>query len=151
MTSSKQTYNQLAPHFRDYSKKRKTYLKSINQIILKHSPIQPQSVLDIGSGDGLRALKLFQKMNGQNLTLIDNSSHMITQAKLLQSSSISAIQADISDPAITHKLKGQFDVILCLWNVLGHIPSTEKRITSLKNIKSLLSPDGQIFLDVNNR
>jgi 2-polyprenyl-3-methyl-5-hydroxy-6-metoxy-1,4-benzoquinol methylase len=44
-----------------------------------------------------------------------------------------------------------FDAILCLWNVLGHIESNQKRLTALKNMKGLLSPKGTIFIDVNNR
>jgi len=37
-----------------------------------------------------------------------------------------------------------------LWNVLGHI-STEKRVLALRNMRSLLTPNGAIFLDVQSR
>ena len=46
---------------------------------------------------------------------------------------------------------GKFDVILCLWNVLGHLPDREARILALKNMANLLSRDGTLFIDVNNR
>lgn len=45
----------------------------------------------------------------------------------------------------------QFDAIICLWNVLGHISSEHKRLQALKNMRSLLSPAGRLFVDVQNR
>ena len=48
------------------------------------------------------------------------------------------------------ELSDRFDVITCLWSVLGHI-RTEKRQTTLKGLGKLLSPSGRFFLDVNHR
>ena len=45
----------------------------------------------------------------------------------------------------------RFDVITCLWNVLGHVPTAEKRLHALSAIASLLTPNGRFFLDVNHR
>ena len=45
----------------------------------------------------------------------------------------------------------RFDIITCLWNVLGHILTTEKRQCALSAISGLLSPKGKFFLDVNHR
>jgi 2-polyprenyl-3-methyl-5-hydroxy-6-metoxy-1,4-benzoquinol methylase len=46
---------------------------------------------------------------------------------------------------------GPFDAITCLWNVLGHIPSREKRVQALRNMSLLLADRGQLFIDINNR
>lgn len=43
-----------------------------------------------------------------------------------------------------------FDVITCLWNVLGHI-SAENRQHTLCAVAQLLCPNGKFFLDVNHR
>jgi 2-polyprenyl-3-methyl-5-hydroxy-6-metoxy-1,4-benzoquinol methylase len=45
----------------------------------------------------------------------------------------------------------RFEVITCLWNVLGHIPGSDKRIRALTNAAQLLSPDGLLFVDVIHR
>jgi hypothetical protein len=45
----------------------------------------------------------------------------------------------------------KFDVITCLWNVLGHVEGRAARIEGLSRMKALLSPDGSLFIDVNNR
>jgi SAM-dependent methyltransferase len=44
----------------------------------------------------------------------------------------------------------RFDVITCLWNVLGHV-ATENREHTLCAVAQLLSPDGKFFLDINHR
>ena len=45
----------------------------------------------------------------------------------------------------------RFSVITCLWNVLGHIETNQKRLAALARMRRLLSDDGVIFIDVNNR
>jgi 2-polyprenyl-3-methyl-5-hydroxy-6-metoxy-1,4-benzoquinol methylase len=45
----------------------------------------------------------------------------------------------------------RFDVVLCLWNVLGHVPSRELRVVALRNLMRVCSAGGLIFLDVLNR
>ncbi len=51
----------------------------------------------------------------------------------------------------SYHISEQFDVITCLWNVLGHIPSAENRLRSLCAVAQLLSPNGKFFLDVTHR
>src|ERR1700747_3407385 len=45
----------------------------------------------------------------------------------------------------------QFDIITCLWNVLGHVPTPEKRLRALRAVARLLAPHSRFFLDVNHR
>jgi hypothetical protein len=44
-----------------------------------------------------------------------------------------------------------FDIVTCLWNVLGHIFPASNRIEVLRQFARLASPDGRIFIDVNHR
>src|SRR5262249_6546697 len=45
----------------------------------------------------------------------------------------------------------RFDVITCLWNVLGHVTTADKRQQALSSAAHLLSPHGLLFLDVIHR
>jgi 2-polyprenyl-3-methyl-5-hydroxy-6-metoxy-1,4-benzoquinol methylase len=44
-----------------------------------------------------------------------------------------------------------FDVILCLWNVLGHVFPASARTEVLRQFVRLASPGGRVFMDVNHR
>jgi len=48
-------------------------------------------------------------------------------------------------------VQAQFDVIVCLWNVLGHIFPVASRIEVLRQFARLVSPRGAVFVDVNHR
>ena len=50
-----------------------------------------------------------------------------------------------------HRQQAQFDVITCLWNVLGHILPFENRAEVLRQLARLLSPEGLLFIDVSHR
>lgn len=45
----------------------------------------------------------------------------------------------------------RFDVITCLWNVLGHIRGADTRVRALNAAAQLLSPAGLLFVDVIHR
>ena len=44
-----------------------------------------------------------------------------------------------------------FEIITCLWNVLGHVREEKQRLLVLAKLKGLLSERGMIFLDVSHR
>jgi 2-polyprenyl-3-methyl-5-hydroxy-6-metoxy-1,4-benzoquinol methylase len=50
-----------------------------------------------------------------------------------------------------YAISARFDVVLWLWNVLGHVPTPEKRLHALRAIARLLAPQGKLFLEVNHR
>ena len=45
----------------------------------------------------------------------------------------------------------RFDLITCLWNVLGHIRKVEDRARAMQAMANRLAPDGRCFIDVNHR
>lgn len=51
-------YNFLAPHYSDLSRRRQLYLRSIEKIMVSRIPAGSKSLLDIGAGDGKRALRM---------------------------------------------------------------------------------------------
>src|SRR6202034_945404 len=50
-----------------------------------------------------------------------------------------------------HLVQAEFDVITCLWNVLGHIFPSASRLGGLRQFARLVSPHGRIFVDVQHR
>ena len=101
------------------------------------------SLLDIGSGNGVRALRIAAAANIENIALVEPSDAMrrhspVTAAVWMRSTS------EIPPTA-------RFDLITCLWNVLGHLDGAQERVSMLSRLKALLSPDGMIFLDINHR
>jgi len=105
----------------------------------------------MGCGDGVRGRNLFQKIKGDDLLLIDNSPKMIALSKKLKTDNIRVNRFNISKLNAVNIIKGKFDIILCLWNVFGHIPTEQGRLNALNNMRNLLNPNGRIYIDVNNR
>jgi len=149
MVSSKELYNKFAPYYRRYSKEKIAYINSVDKLILKNLPARVGEVLDVGCGDGIRGVSLFKRIGGEKMLMIDSSDEMVKLAKKLTSQEIRVKRFDIS--LQKPKLEGQFNIILCLWNVLGHIPSTSQRLTALENIKRVLGKSGKIYIDISNR
>jgi Methyltransferase domain len=63
-----------------------------------------------------------------------------------------SFRADMSEAEIKEKKNvRRFDVITCLWNVLGHIRRVEDRERAMRGMAECLTPWGKCFLDVNHR
>jgi SAM-dependent methyltransferase len=147
MPGHEKSYDKLAQHFRSYSEARAAYLDSIDRLILRHVPAGATSLLDVGSGDGVRAARLAAQCSVSRLILSDPSEEMVSRCRLLEGvAEVWHVAAEELPDA------GEcFDVITCLWNVLGLVSDTALRVEALRRMRSLLSPEGRIFLDVNNR
>jgi 2-polyprenyl-3-methyl-5-hydroxy-6-metoxy-1,4-benzoquinol methylase len=138
-------YDKLAPYYRDYVQKKTKYLLTIDRLIIQNLSGNPQSLLDVGSGDGTRGITLAKKLRIKKVYLCDPSAEMIKKCRQLKPTR--AIQSGAENLAINDK----FDTTLCLWNVLGHIKTRKRRIAALKNMKNCLEPGGKLFLDIQNR
>ncbi len=134
-------YDRIAPVFARIAEKRRLYLDSIDRLVISGIPSGSRSLLDVGAGDGSRARRIVQARN-------------IAQHLLLEPSV--AMQGDNATGRTIraedlHSLHGEFDVITCLWNVLGHIFPSTSRLEVLNQFARLLSPQGRIFIDVQHR
>ena len=148
MYSSKDFYNRFATVYGKYSARRKEYIASVNRFIETRAVYKKKlALMDVGCGDGRRANKLYYMIQAGSLTLMDDSAEMLRLSRKISGTKV--VEADISDPSF--KASEKYDVVLCLWNVLGHIPTAEKRRHTLRNLKHLLVEKGQLFIDVNNR
>lgn len=146
--NSTKLYDKFAPYYRSYSAKKRAYLDSVDSLIIKNVPFTNFSMLDVGSGDGIRAYNLFKKLKAKKLTLIDNSRRMFELSKKIKGANAYLVDITSKD---TNQLKENYELIICLWNVFGHITTYKKRLAALRNMKKLLKKDGVIVCDVNNR
>jgi SAM-dependent methyltransferase len=134
-------YDQIAPVFARIADKRRPYLDSIDRLVISQIPSGSRSLLDVGSGDGMRARRIAQARNIGELVLVEPSVAM-------QGGDATAHTMRAEH---LHLIHAEFDVITCLWNVLGHIFPCEARLEVLRQFARLVSPQGRIFVDVHHR
>jgi SAM-dependent methyltransferase len=158
-------YDRLAQDYARLADRREAYLRGMEKIILSRIPRGRRSLLDVGAGDGARALRIAAEAGIRCLVLLEPSAAMVknsaAQAEVwpVRAENVVAERPEYraSGPRTAgggcpHVLitAERFDVVTCLWNVLGHIP-TQERQTALRAISHLLSFGGKLFLDVNHR
>jgi len=107
-------------------------------------PPESRSMLDVGSGDGTRACRIAHARGIRELVLLEPS--MAMQGKACPDAKVWTMRAEE-----LRSVQSEFDVIVCLWNVLGHIFPVETRIEVLRQFGRLVSPGGAVFVDVNHR
>lgn len=137
-------YDAIAPRFQALSDARRAYLDRVEQLVIREIPAGSSSLLDVGAGDGARALRIAKGAGLDNIVLLEPSAAM--RRDWPGETRVWPIRAEhLSAKSET------FDTITCLWNVLGHIFPQRTRIDVLRHCARLLSPEGRLFLDVNYR
>ena len=119
-----------------------------NYFIKKHIPENTKDILEIGCGNGIESLMLYQE--SYNFTLSDYSIEMIEQAKQLFShnnieSNIEFIHSDVEN--LSEKITEKYNVIL-FNNVLEYLDNPAQIIAT---IYELLKPNGIIVIRHINR
>jgi 2-polyprenyl-3-methyl-5-hydroxy-6-metoxy-1,4-benzoquinol methylase len=138
-------YDRIAPQFPAIALRRKRYLDAIDSFVAAHVSVESRALLDIGAGDGSRARKIAAQAGIPKVILLEPSRGMIGPSDAAE------IWRERAEDLVISQHSGRFDVILCLWNVLGHVPSTATRVLVLRKMRDLLMPCGKIFMDVNHR
>lgn len=144
-----EAYDRLAPYFDKIADRRRTYLRAIEKLVVDRVQAGSQSLLDVGAGDGSRATRMVREAGLSKVVLLEPSAGM--RKKAVQTMEIWPIRAEdlVFNEAVNSQRK--FDVITCLWNVLGHIRSLEDRQKILRTLGASLERGGFIFLDVTHR
>jgi 2-polyprenyl-3-methyl-5-hydroxy-6-metoxy-1,4-benzoquinol methylase len=140
-------YDSLAPYFREYADRRRAYLDAVDALVAEG--IRGRTLLDVGSGDGVRILAIARRTGIEHLTLSEPSGEMrrrCVEADLVPGARVLDVRAEDLD-----RLDERFDSVTCLWNVLGHVDSRDARVRSLRAMAGRLSPGGTLQFDVNNR
>lgn len=136
-------YDALAPFYRRISDVRSQYLEEVERIIVAHAH-GASSFLDLGAGDGVRTLRIAQSAEIPHVIALEPSAKM--RARFPRE--LSWLACRVSEIPPSHLT---FDLITCLWNVLGHMQDHRERVLSLTKARELLSPAGMLFVDVNHR
>ncbi len=144
--SADEAYEILAPRFRIRARARSAYLEAVDRILRSRIPAGARSLLDVGAGDGVRAAALAGACGLGAVVLAEPSPSLAARCRERPAAEVWRVRAE-ELPAVSRS----FDVVTCLWNVLGHVPTHEARLRALRGMRGLLSPGGVLFLDVNNR
>lgn len=140
-------YDSLAPRFREYADRRRAYLDAVDELVVEG--IRGRTLLDVGSGDGVRILRLARRTGIGRLTLCEPSAAMrrlCVAAELPSRAMVLDVRAEDVD-----RIEDRFDNVTCLWNVLGHVESMRERVRALRAMATCLVPGGTLQFDVNNR
>ena len=136
-------YDVFAPFYSGYAKTRAPYLRKVEDVVIAHAP-KAGSLLDVGAGDGSRALRIAQAADLRRIVLLEPSAGMRAQCppgiEIWPHSASEILESGLP-----------FDVITCLWNVLGHLEGRQQRASALVQFRKMLAPQGMIFLDVSHR
>ncbi|HCY82960.1 MAG TPA: hypothetical protein DHV22_15880, partial [Xanthomarina gelatinilytica] len=147
MKNSKHYYNSIASNYHLQALAKMNYLNAIdNYIIETMGDTVVDTYMDVGTGDGRRALKLIQNLDIKGTkVLVDDSKEMLA---LLED----VYEVDLfNDNVLNYKSATKFSLITCLWNVLGHFSSIQARVDFFKLVETYLQPGGVFIYDVNNR
>jgi len=134
-------YDRIGPAFARIAEKRRSYLDSVDRLVISGIPDGSRSLLDVGSGDGARSRRIALARDIAELVLVEPS-----VAMQRGDATVWTMRAEE-----LHSIDAGFDVITCLWNVLGHIFPSAGRLEVLRQFARLISPQGRIFVDVHHR
>ena len=137
-------YGRIAPEFARLAAVRRAYLDAVDRIIAAEIPPGGESLLDVGAGDGSRARRIAQSAGLTELVLLEPSAAM--RGSAAPGAKVWTLRAED-----LHTVEAEFDVITCLWNVLGHIFPSLARTEVLCQLARLITPHGKVFVDVNHR
>jgi SAM-dependent methyltransferase len=137
-------YDRVALVYARLAKQRKKYLDAVERLVVAEIPPGSRSMLDVGAGNGARATLISAAADVRDVVLLEPSAGMRSYCP--PQANIWAARAE--DLHLRH---GSFDVVLCLWNVLGHIMPSAARVEALRQFARLVSPQGKIFVDLNHR
>ncbi len=137
-------YNRIAPVYATLSAERRAYLDGVDALVISEIPSGSRSLLDVGAGDGARSRRIAQAAGLNEVTLLEPSPEMQRHWPA-GANGWTMCAEDL------HSAAGEFDVIICLWNVLGHIFPAANRTEALHQLARLVSARGKVFVDLNHR
>jgi len=144
-----QAYDRISVSYPEIAGRRRKYLDSVDRLIMERIGGKGGSLLEVGAGDGERALRIAASAGIQEVVLLEPSAGM--RSRMKAGPEIWPIRLEQLDCKQTPFAGRRFDAITCLWNVMGHIGSAKARAKALAQLRQLLAPDGLLFLDVNHR
>jgi SAM-dependent methyltransferase len=137
-------YDLVAPSFALLASQRREYLDAVDRLVIAHLPPGAGTLLDVGAGDARRARRIAAAARIDDFLLVEPSEGM------RRAGGPSGAWLDLRAENL-HRLDRQFDIILCLWNVVGHVFPRAARLEAMRQFRRLLKANGRAFIDVNHR
>ena len=141
LSPSVAAYNRLTNQYRRISLSRAGYLNAVDEHFLSLARDEGFDWLDIGSGDGVRALSLNRTLN-KNLSVLEPSK-LLPENFRLEHPEVQIFRQSAENLS----LKQEFDVVTMLWNVIGHVDNLEACFAA---IRDCLRPSGLLYFDANS-
>lgn len=134
-------YSTMSALYPSLSLSRSNYNAAVDSRLVSLSGQLGPRWLDIGAGDGARALSLNHELK-KNLTVLEPSALL---PKTFESShpKIRVVRSQLEFADFDH----EFDVVTMLWNVVGHLESLR---SCLRQVAKWTAPSGLLFFDVNS-
>jgi SAM-dependent methyltransferase len=143
--SSVEAFEAFAPYLDAYAATRRRYLEAVDAIVATRIPRGARSLLDVGAGDGRRAVEIAARAGIERVVLVEPCAPL---AALCRERAAAAVWQTRAEELACDE---RFDAISCLWNVLGHVSTPEARVEALSRMRHALAPKGRIWLDLHNR
>lgn len=108
---------------------------------------QVSDVLDCACGTGVQAIPLAKA--GFHVTGSDLSPEMLRRCREKSAEAgveIDLIESDIR--ALRSRIRGQFDAVVCMGNVLPHLMTDEAVALALANVHDVLKPAGLLIIEM---
>ncbi|WP_190122989.1 class I SAM-dependent methyltransferase [Streptomyces inusitatus] len=148
--TSKRFYDAYSSGYATYLERHTGYFRAVEkEIATAAGNRRGLALLDVGTGTGERLQRIISAIHPDRVAAIDESPDMAALAQR-NCPSAQVLAIPLSAPELPGELSDRFDLVTCLSNVLGHIPKAQL-IPALKQVRSLMKPDGVFIFDVNNR
>jgi len=142
LLGSNRYYNDVGGSYAGLSFGRKNYIQGVDGVLKNLGIPKKSKWLDVGSGDGARALLLAGETGWQ--LSVSEPTTLLDEKFELENPKVFVIRTSVEEIPVGF---GEFDLVTLLWNVLGHVDNPQ---TVLAKAWELLRPGGIIFFDVNN-
>ncbi len=141
---TKEYYNLIAKSYEKIFQKNITYLKTIDNLILKFLENKIiLNLLDIGTGNGTRFEKIYKKIKIKKYFLIELSKNFYKELeKKFPKNKIANVDF------LKYETNKKYTHVFALWNVIGHVSDIN---LFFKKINNILSNNGLFFFDFNNK
>jgi SAM-dependent methyltransferase len=132
----------------EYDKRYPKPNQSTLKFLFKHGARESKDLLDFGCGSGRYTFPLLQSTQSR-VTCFDISRAAIDKlSRLIQGHPAADRVRLVAGNAEKLDAQGSYDLILLLFGVLSHIGDHQARVAALKQLRSLIRPEGRLILSV---